>query len=210
MHHLILIITLYLSALVAGGGILSKPKQPPSDEGIPMADMDPGPPGDKSETNDVAKGRALHDECRYLKVHITSPEGIAKSSAKDTTKGTAKGPTTIATPYRQVLLTADCRRPMSDPKMALPDGDWRETKLDLDKCVGWNPQTMKFTPESDGKGLMKGDCWNCDYFTGVMGATHKGEFECYCDNVEQRSKHKIPHSKEKSRKVKFDLGMCSC
>ncbi|KAE8423760.1 hypothetical protein BDV36DRAFT_470 [Aspergillus pseudocaelatus] len=205
MHHFIIIITLYLSALVAGGGIISKPNQPPSDEGIQMTDMSLSSSGHISKTNDIAKGGALHGECRYLKVHITLPDGTAKSSAKDTTKGTARGPTTISTPYRQVLLTADCRRPMSDPKKALPDGDWRETKLDVDKCVGWNPQTQKLTPESDGKGLMKGDCWSCDYFTGVMGATHKGDFECYCDNVEKNSKHKIPHSTEKSLKVKFAL-----
>ncbi|KAE8141525.1 hypothetical protein BDV38DRAFT_278881 [Aspergillus pseudotamarii] len=205
MHHFIIIITLYLAAVVAGGGILSKPKEPPSDEGIPMTDMNPGSSGDLSKTNDAAKRGALHDECRYLKVHITSAESSAKSPAKDTTKGTTKGPTAITNSYRQVLLKADCRRPISDPKKAFPDGDWRETRLDLDKCVGWNPQTQKFTPESDGKGLMKGDCWSCDYFTEVMGETHKGEFECYCDNVEKKSKHKIPHSKEKSLKVKFDL-----
>lgn len=56
---------------------------------------------------------------------------------------------------------------------------------------------------------MKGDCWSCDYFSEVTGAANKGEFECYCDNVEKKSKHKIPHSKDKSLKVKFDLGMWS-
>ncbi|KNG85272.1 hypothetical protein ANOM_006357 [Aspergillus nomiae NRRL 13137] len=205
MHHFIIIITLYLSALVAGGGILSKPKQTPPDEGIPMTDMTSGSSGGISDTNNVNKGAlALHDECRYLKVKVTSPEARATASAKDTAK-TGKGPTTITTPYRQVLLTADCRRPMSDPKKAHPDGDWRETTLDLDKCVGWNAQTQKLTPESDGKGLMKGDCWNCDYFTQVTGKSAKAEFECYCDSVDNKSKQKIPHSKDKALKVKFDL-----
>ncbi|OGM46096.1 hypothetical protein ABOM_005641 [Aspergillus bombycis] len=206
MHHLVIIITLYLSALVAGGGILSKPKQPPADEGIPMTDMTSDSSGGISRTNNNVNNKgALHDECRYLKVKVTSPEARATAAAQDAAKKPRKGPTTITTPYRQVLLTADCRRPMLDPKKALPDGDWRETTLDLDKCVGWNAQTQKLTPESDGKGLMKGDCWNCDYFTQVMGNPSKGEFECYCDNVENKSKHKIPHSKDKSLKVKFDL-----
>ncbi|KAE8313835.1 hypothetical protein BDV41DRAFT_576262 [Aspergillus transmontanensis] len=202
MHQFLLIITLYLSALVAGGGIVSKPQQPPPDEGIPMTDMKPS---SSSGTNDATKkGGALHSECRFLKVHITSPSATAKTPAQDTKKQ-GKGPTTITTPYRQVLLTADCRRPKSDPPKGILDDDWRETKLDLDKCVGWDAQTQKLTPESDGKGLMKGDCWSCDYFSKVMGAANKGEFECYCDNVEKKSKHKIPHSKDKSLKVKFDL-----
>ncbi|KAK6811762.1 hypothetical protein RU639_012364 [Aspergillus parasiticus] len=202
MHHFILIITLYLSALVAGGGIVSKPQQLPPDEGIPMTDMKPG---SSSGTNDATnKGGALHSECRFLKVHITSPSPTSKTPSQDTKKQ-GKGPTTITTPYRQVLLTADCRRPKSDPPKGILDDNWRETKLDLDKCVGWNAQTQKLTPESDGKGLMKGDCWSCDYFSEVMGAANKGEFECYCDNVEKKSKHKIPHSKDKSLKVKFDL-----
>ncbi|KAJ1707826.1 hypothetical protein CA14_004216 [Aspergillus flavus] len=199
MHHFIIIITLYLSALVAGGGIVSKP-QPPPDGGIPMTDMKPG---SSPETN-IHKGGALQSECRFLKVHITSPSTTSKTPAQDPKKQ-GKGPTTITTPYRQVLLTADCRRPKSDPTKGILDDDWRETKLDLDKCVGWDAQTQKLTPESDGKGLMKGDCWSCDYFSEVMGAANKGEFECYCDNVEKKSKHKIPHSKDKSLKVKFDL-----
>ncbi|KAB8274639.1 hypothetical protein BDV30DRAFT_237560 [Aspergillus minisclerotigenes] len=198
MYHFTIIITLYLSVLVAGGGIVSKP-QPPPDGGIPMTDMNPG---SSPETN-IQKG-ALHSECRFLKVHITSPSTTSKTPAQDPKKQ-GKGPTTITTPYRQVLLTADCRRPKSDPTKGILDDDWRETKLDLDKCLGWNAQTQKLTPESDGKGLMKGDCWSCDYFSEVMGAANKGEFECYCDNVEKKSKHKIPHSKDKSLKVKFDL-----
>ncbi|KAE8329636.1 hypothetical protein BDV39DRAFT_202937 [Aspergillus sergii] len=202
MHQFLLIITLYLSALVAGGGIVSKPQQPPPDEGIPMRDMNPG---SSSGTNDAtSKGGALHSECRFLKVHITSPSPTSKTSSQDSKKQ-GKGPTTITAPYRLVLLTADCRRPKSDPPKGILDDNWRETKLDLDKCVGWDAQTQKLTPESDGKGLMKGDCWSCDYFSEVMGAANKGEFECYCDNVEKKSKHKIPHSKDKSLKVKFDL-----
>ncbi|KAE8375248.1 hypothetical protein BDV26DRAFT_295173 [Aspergillus bertholletiae] len=193
MHHFVLILTLYLSALAAAGGAQSKTNSAAEGHDISMTTLEP-----------ISK-RPVHDDCRHFKVRITSP----KAKAKTQTPAGTKGPSLVATPYRQVLMIASCRRPMADGVLPQRYGLWddnhlRETVLDLDKCAGWNAKTNSLTPESDGKGFMKGDCWSCRY-TESKKVSRKGDFQCYCDNVDKKLKHTIPQSKVKSYALKFDI-----
>ncbi|KAE8357032.1 hypothetical protein BDV28DRAFT_1560 [Aspergillus coremiiformis] len=76
------------------------------------------------------------------------------------------------------VLTGECLPLKGDPMKAK---DWRESGLDLDRCVGWDVKARRLTSQSNGAGLVKGACQTCDYKVYISGAENRGNLACYCN-----------------------------
>ncbi|OGM46082.1 hypothetical protein ABOM_005640 [Aspergillus bombycis] len=168
---LLILLTFYLSTLAAAGG-----KDPSK---TPIEDT-------KQERNNI------NAKCRGIYINGEGPsiagEGVQRPLNEDGTKKLNP----IRPPSRPQAIWGTCDRRI---------GGYRTSKLDLNLCLGWNPDTEELYPKSRGNGIKEGDCSSCFYakpdlkcvcgvkkkaddrisvsLDGLVEATHDGFLTCF-------------------------------